>query len=116
MTYKYDENRIDAEKPRFLLKSVKSYIIGKRLLCRYCMYSVRTCSFRTSVCYAEVRSAMTENLKIKGGEINSKKKRKHSNDYDREKGLSRCAISGNMPGVIGCRHAQLATQKRICMG
>jgi hypothetical protein len=45
MTYKYDENRIDAEKLRFLLKSVKSYIIGKIILCKYCMYSVRKCSF-----------------------------------------------------------------------
>jgi hypothetical protein len=77
MSDKYDENRIDAVKLRFLPKNVKSCIIEKkRILCRYCMYSARTCSFRTSVCYAEVRSAIPGNLEVKGGEIKSKKERK----------------------------------------
>lgn len=79
MTCKYDENRIDAEKLRFLLKSVKSYIIGKEYYVDTACTPYVHASLGTSVCYAEVRSAMPENLEVKGGEINSKKKRKHSN-------------------------------------
>lgn len=119
MTDKYDENRIDAEKLRFLPKSVKSCIIEKRILCRYCMYSARTCSFRTSVCYAEVRSAMLGRLEVKGGEINSKKEKKTQQRLrHREKvcpAQFHCAINGNRPGWLDADMSSSQRKKRICI-